>query len=259
VGSPAPGLPTVEVANRLGWLGHSTVFVELDDTRLLTDPLLRRRVFHLLRDSPVGLEDIGALDGVLISHIHYDHLDLPSLRRLPRDTTIVAPRGAGRLLGRRGFTSVVETAVGEETPLGSLVVRAVPAIHTSRRVLGSRTEALGYLIAGSKRIYFPGDTDLFPGMADLAPVEVAFIPIWGWGPTLGPRHLDPRTGAEALRLIEPRVAVPIHWGTYYPLTFALRKERPFLRAPADSFAQAAAELAPEVEIRILPPGGTLSL
>ena len=196
---------------------------------------------------------------MLVSHVHYDHLDLPSFRRLPRDTTIVVPRGAGRLLGRRGFTSVVEAAVGDEIPLGNLVVHAVHAVHTSRRALGTKTEPLGYVIAGSKRVYFPGDTDLFPGMADLAPVDVALVPIWGWGPTLGPRHLDPRTAAEALRVIRPRIAVPIHWGTYYPLTWALRKERPFLEAPAEAFAQAAAELAPDVEIRILPVGGTLPL
>ena len=259
MGSPALGLPTVDVADRLRWLGHSTVFVELDGTRLLTDPLLRRRVFHLRRAHPLEPEDLGALDAVLVSHVHYDHLDLPSLRRLPRDTTIVAPRGAGRLLRRQGFSSVVETAAGEEIAVGKLVVRAVPAIHTSSRAFGTKTEPLGYLIEGSKRVYFPGDTDLFPEMAGLAPVDVALVPIWGWGPTLGPRHLNPRTGAEALRLVEPRIAVPIHWGTFYPLSWTLRKERPFLKEPAEAFAQAAAELAPAVEIRILPVGGTLPL
>ena len=245
--------------DRLRWLGHSTVFIELDGTRFLTDPLLRRRVFHLRRASAVEPEDLEALDGVLVSHVHYDHLDLPSLRQLPRETTIVAPRGAGRLLARRGFTSVAELAAGEQIALGELVVHAVPAEHTSRRVFGTKTEALGYLIAGSKRIYFPGDTALFSGMTDFAPVDVALMPIWGWGPTLGPGHLDPHTAAEALRLIRPALAVPIHWGTYYSLTWALRSQPAFLTAPAEAFANVAAELAPEVEIRVLPVGGTLPL
>ena len=247
-----------EAADRLRWLGHSTVFVELDGTRLLTDPLLRRRLFHLWRPSPVEPEDLESLDGVLVSHVHYDHLDLPSLRRLPRTTHVVAPLGAGRLLRRKGFASVTELTAGEQVELGGLAVHAVHADHTSSR-LGTKTEPLGYVIAGRKRIYFPGDTDIFPGMEELSPVDVALMPIWGWGPSLGPGHLDPQRAAEALKLIRPRVAVPIHWGTYYPLSWRLGPKPGFLEAPAIAFARAAADVAPEVEIQVLPVGGTLPL
>lgn len=246
------------MADRLRWLGHSTVFVELDGTRLLTDPLLRRRLFHLWRPSAVGVEDLGAIDAVLISHVHYDHLDLPSLGRLHRSTTIVVPLGAGRLVRRQGFSSVTEVTVGEQVELGRVVVNVVNADHQSRR-LGVKTEPVGYVIAGRKRIYFPGDTDLFPGMAELAPVDVALMPIWGWGPSLGPGHLDPERAAEALRLIRPEIAVPIHWGTYYPLSWRLGSRPVFLEAPARHFAHAAAELAPDVRIEVLPVGGTLAL
>jgi L-ascorbate metabolism protein UlaG (beta-lactamase superfamily) len=248
------------MAGRLRWLGHSTVLIELDGVRLLTDPLLRRRVLHLRRAAALDLDGLEDLDAVLVSHIHYDHLDLASIRRLGRGTRIVAPRGAGRLLSRRGFTSVDEVAPGEEIRVGSLVVQAVQAEHDSRRVLGAETEALGYVVTGTRRLYFSGDTALFPGMADVSlGTDVALLPIWGWGPSLGPGHLDPRSAAEALTLIRPKIAVPIHWGTYYPLTSAFRPTPPFLRVPAEEFVQAAAELAPDVEVRVLPVGGTLSL
>lgn len=175
--------------------------------------------------------------------------------------TIVAPRGAGRLLGRSGFGSIVELGAGEEIHVGGLVVRAVPAEHGARRLLGTRAESLGYVVEGPKRrLYFTGDTALFQGMADLSSaIDVALLPIWGWGPSLGPGHLDPRGAAEALALIRPEIAVPIHWGTYYPLTSARRSPPAYLSAPARAFARAAAELAPDVAVQILPVGGTLPL
>src|SRR6476659_9384038 len=96
------------------WIGHGTVLVDLDGVRLLTDPLLRNRVAHLQRRvPPPDAEAVRDLDAVLISHLHRDHLDLPSLRRVPRDPTLVVPRGAGRMLLRRGFTSVREVAPGD--------------------------------------------------------------------------------------------------------------------------------------------------
>ena len=89
---------------RLTWIGHGTALVDLDGVRLLTDPLLRNRVAHLQRRvPPPAAEALRDLDAVLISHLHRDHLDLPSLRRVPRDLPLVVPRGAGRLLLRRGF------------------------------------------------------------------------------------------------------------------------------------------------------------
>ena len=247
------------MAGSLRWIGHSTVLVELDGVRLLTDPLLRERIVMLRRSEPLDSGSLEDLDAVLISHIHYDHLDLGSLRRLQGAKTIVLPRGAGALLHRRLPASVHELEAGEEIEIGSLTVRAVHAEHDSTRLFGKRTEALGYVISGTKKVYFLGDTDLFPALADIAPdADVALIPIWGWGPSLGTGHLDPRTAAEALALIRPRIAVPIHWGTYYPMT-ARKSARDFLRAPVGQFADAATELAPAVDIRVLPVGGTLEL
>ncbi len=245
---------------RCRWLGHSTVLVELDGVRLLTDPLLRRWVLHLRRAAPLAADRLERLDAVLISHVHYDHLDLPSLDRLDRDVTMVVPKGAGRLLEKRGFHTVEELEVGDHASVGPVLVRAVRAEHDSSRVLGTKSEALGYVVEGSRRVYFPGDTALYPEMAELAPgLDVALMPIWGWGPSLGPGHLDPQRAAEALALLRPRIVVPIHWGTYYPVQSTRLKAPAFLTEPVREFERWAAELAPEVEVCVLAVGEELAL
>src|SRR5262249_27768632 len=111
---------------------------------------------------------------------------------------------------------------------------------------------------GSARVYFAGDTDLFDGMRDLAPLDLALLPVSGWGPRLPPGHLDPRGAAEALRLLRPRVAIPIHWGTYSAMSW--KQPRPRLDAsPASEFERHAGELAPDVDVRALAPGQSTEL
>jgi L-ascorbate metabolism protein UlaG (beta-lactamase superfamily) len=197
------------------------------------------------------------VDAALVSHLHYDHLDVPTLERLGGATQFIVPAGAGGLLRRRGMRRVVELEVGDELRLGTVTVRATHAEHwASRGRLGADAEAVGYLVSGSSRVYFAGDTDLFEGMSALAPgLDLALLPVTGWGLRTPPGHLDPARAAEALRLLRPRVAVPIHWGTYRPIGLRTR----FPRAPAESFARLARDLAPEVDVRILPVGGSLEL
>jgi L-ascorbate metabolism protein UlaG (beta-lactamase superfamily) len=238
--------------SELTWLGHSTVVIDVDGARLVTDPVLRRRIWHLRRDAAV---DAGHVDGILVSHTHFDHLDRGSLGRFDRSLPILAPRGAGKLLRSWGHAQVLEADAGDEVELAGLVVRATPAEHdSSRGPFSAQVDSLGYVVQGSTSVYFAGDTDLFDGMAELGPMDVAVLPVSGWGPKLPPGHLDPRGAAEALRLLRPRIAVPVHWGTYRtPL--AARPDD----APAVEFARAAAELAPEVEVRVLAIGETLQL
>src|SRR5437763_15929954 len=139
----------------LTWLGHSTVLVDLDGTRLLTDPVLRRRVVHLRRAAAVPPAAVERVDGVVISHAHLDHLDLPSLARLDRSVRLVVPRGAGILVRRRGFGNVDEVEEGDEVELGTLRVRAVHADHdAARRPLGVRARPVGYVVRGSRTISF---------------------------------------------------------------------------------------------------------
>jgi len=239
----------------LTWLGHSTVVIDLEGTRVVTDPVLRARVWHLRREGPVGADALGDLDAILLSHTHYDHLDLRSLGRLDRNLTVVAPRGVGRLVRRRGFGRVLELDVGEELALGAVRIRATHAEHeSSRGPFSPSTPSLGYVVDGRARIYFAGDTGLFPQMSKIAPVDVALLPVAGWGPRLPAGHLDPAGAAEALRLLRPKVAVPIHWGTLRRV-FA---DRPDDR-PAREFVRIAHEVAPEVDVRVLSIGETLRL
>jgi L-ascorbate metabolism protein UlaG (beta-lactamase superfamily) len=239
------------------WVGHSTVLVEAAGVRLLTDPLLRRRLGHVLRVAPAATPLDRELDAVLISHVHYDHLHVPSLRRV-QARRLVVPRGAKGILERRGLGPVVEVDEGGELKIGELAIRATHAVHPARRgLLGGATPSLGYLISGPARVYFAGDTEVFDEMRNLAPLDVALLPIWGWGPRVGRGHLDPQGAAEALRLLRPRVAVPVHWGTY--LRIGLSRDPAALREPAERFKRLAGELAPEVDVRILAPGERLAL
>jgi L-ascorbate metabolism protein UlaG (beta-lactamase superfamily) len=229
---------------RITWIGHSTVLIELDGVRLLTDPVFRPRILHLRRVAAVPAE-VDRVDAVLISHGHYDHLDAKSLARFDRTTRVLVPGAAAARV--RGFDDVVEVEVGDEVPVGAVSVTATPAEHSRGTV--------GYLIAGSARIYFAGDTDLFEGMGELATeLDVALLPIAGWGPRLPPGHLDPPRAVRALKLLRPRVAVPIHWGTYRRV-WLTRDEA----APARQFAALAAEQAPDVEVRVLQVGGAVDV
>ncbi|HEY1355714.1 MAG TPA: MBL fold metallo-hydrolase [Solirubrobacterales bacterium] len=247
--------------DRVTYVGHATVLLELDGLRFLTDPVLRSRLLHLRRQVPAhDRESTADLDAVLISHLHHDHVDVPSLRGLGRETRVLAPPGAGNFLRRRGFVAVTEMAPGESQTIDGVEVTAVEAEHAGGRAWRSvGSEAIGFVLSGTRRAYFAGDTDLFDGMSDLAgDLDLALLPVWGWGPTLGPGHLDPERAAEAAAALKPRIAVPIHWGTLFPVGLS-RIGRRHLIAPPREFERRCAELAPQVEVRVLDPGEATSL
>ena len=245
---------------RIEYVGHATVVVDLDGVRLLTDPLLRNRVAHLRRAAPVDAKALRGIDAVLISHAHYDHLDLPSLEKLGKKLPVIVPRGLGGLLRKRRFETVIEVEQQESIHIGALQVRAVPAEHDGGRgPFGASAEALGYVVTGSRSVYFAGDTDLFDGMGDLGPVDVGLVPIWGWGPGLGAGHLDPARAAEAVALLRPGLVVPIHWGTYFPIHLGLRGAPDFVDLPPAEFVAAVEKIAPDVSVRVLRPGQSLDL
>ncbi len=250
------------------WVGHATTLVEIDGVHVLTDPLLigsplrgmvRRRASGL-----VALEDVVAPDVVLISHAHQDHLHLPSLRLLPEGTLLLVPEGAGRWVERHGFGHVEELAVDGKFDVGAVRVHATFAAHDGTRLpLGPAAVALGYAIEGNERVYFGGDTDLFLEMEDIPRVaggrlDLALLPVGGWGPTLRGGHMDPDRAAAALRLLRPRVAVPIHWGTFWPRGLARVRPHRF-HLPGPAFRDAAALAAPEVDVRVLAPGEALAV
>jgi len=243
------------------YVGHATVLIEIDGTRLLTDPLLRTRLGLLMRHGPPPApEATRNLDAVLISHLHHDHADLASLRRLGRDVPLLVPPGSRRFFERHGFGSVSELVPGEASRIGATTVTAVEAVHPGgRRRFAKGSEAIGFLIRGRSDVYFAGDTDVFPAMSGLDPeLDLALLPVWGWGPSIGEGHLDPAGAARAAAALSPRLAVPIHWGTFYRLGLDRIRPGP-LRTPGREFATNMRELAPQVETRVLSPGESTSL
>ncbi|MFG2981579.1 MBL fold metallo-hydrolase [Streptomyces sp. NPDC048258] len=242
------------------WWGHATCTVEDSGVRLLTDPLFARRLAHLRRRrGPVPPPEAARADVVLVSHLHADHLHLPSLERLAPGTRLLVPRGArravpglARIAGLRGL-AVTEVAPGDEVPVrGGVRVRAVSALHDGRRLpFGPHlAPALGYVVEGEARTYFAGDTGLFDTMArEVGPVDVALLPVGGWGPYLGPGHLDAGRAARALAELAPAAAVPVHYGTYWPIGMDAVRPHEF-HAPGVEFERRAGRLAPKVTVRV---------
>jgi L-ascorbate metabolism protein UlaG (beta-lactamase superfamily) len=248
------------------FLGHSTVRMELAGRVVLTDPVLTGRVGPLRRvGGPVP--DAEPVDLVLLSHLHGDHTHLPSLRMLD-GARVVVPRGAGEWLRRRGVTRVDELGVGEELVHDGLRVTGVEAAHSGHRwgprsTRGPQARAMGHLLEGDGTcVYVAGDTDLFDGMARLPRPDLALLPVWGWGPSLGPGHLDPERAARAVHRIRPRVVVPVHWGTLAPAGLvrapgrAGARMRDRLVAPPREFAAA---VTGETRVALTEPGAEVDL
>ncbi|MFF3328091.1 MBL fold metallo-hydrolase [Streptomyces sp. NPDC002888] len=247
------------------WWGHATCTVQDSNIRVLTDPLFVRRLAHLRRRrGALPPPHAWNVDVALVSHLHADHLHVPSLARLAPGTRLLVPRGAPRAVpGLRRLTRlrVTEVAPGDVTRVGDLAVRAVPALHDGRRlpVGPHRSPALGYVIEGEARTYFAGDTGLFDDMAEeVGPVDAALLPVGGWGPYLGEGHLDAGRAAQALARLAPRSAVPVHYGTYWPIGMDAVRPHEF-HAPGEEFVRLAAERAPQVEVHRLGHGESVRL
>lgn len=234
------------------YLGHATLSLTLDGVTFLSDPVLRARVAHLKRQHP--LPSFPDPDVILLSHHHLDHLDLASLKMLGRHKKIIAAPGSKSFLERKGFTRVIDLAPGERIAVEGLEVQAVPAIHQGERRKRWPVESVGFLLKGSRQVYFAGDTDLFEEIGDQAAgSDLALLPVWGWGPNLGPGHMDPMKAAQALGLIGSPFAIPIHWGTFFPLGLS-RFAPEAWRNPAEKFRLLSSEHAPRSEVRVLLPG-----
>lgn len=249
------------------WWGHATATVEDSGVRVLTDPLFPRRLAHLRRRrGPVPPAEAARADLVVVSHLHADHLHVPSLARLAPGTRVLVPRGALRAvpgmrkLRLRGL-ELTEVGVGDEVSAGPVTVRAVPAAHDGRRwPLGpQQAPALGYVVHGATTTYFAGDTTLYDGWEDaVGPCHLALLPVGGWGPNLGPGHLDARRAAQALDRLGPGAAVPVHYGTFWPI--GLDGVRPHeFHSPGEDFVRHSGRLAPHVEVHLLGHGESVRL
>jgi len=245
---------------KVTWVGHATALIDFGDYRVLTDPLLTKRVAHLRRRRSQPDSDISDVDLVLLSHLHLDHLHVPSLNKIRPSARILTPLGSGALLRGAGFQDVTEVEVGDVVECGPVSVEVVPAAHKHERGPHSRLRArpVGYVIDGGQRCYFPGDTDLYAGMADLHDLDVALLPIWGWGSTIGVGHMNPQRATQATQIIRPKVVIPIHWGTYAPEDGRRRLPRWFDDPPVE-FAADLAAVGEDTRLRLLEPGDQMTV
>jgi L-ascorbate metabolism protein UlaG (beta-lactamase superfamily) len=195
------------------WLGHATVLIEMNGARALTDPVLRNHVAPLVRVGPIpALRE--PVDCALLSDLHRNHTDLPTLRGLARTGPLIVPPRARDWLVSKGITDVEELAPSRVVKIGGLTVTATRGRHDARRhPFGPSAEPVGYLLSSSLSVYFAADTAALPEMADLRGlVDVALLPMAESRPRMGHRRLDPEAAAAAVALINPSVVIPIQWG-----------------------------------------------
>jgi L-ascorbate metabolism protein UlaG (beta-lactamase superfamily) len=211
----------------LTWVGHASYVVQVGGLVVLTDPVWSRRIPGVRsRITPVGLpwSALPRVDAVVISHNHFDHLDAPTVRRLPRDTPVLVPANLGQWFRRRRFTQVVELDWYESHRLGSVTFDFVPAHHWSRRTLADTCRSLwgGWVLstAGGARVYFAGDTGyghFFGEIAGRYPgIDLALMPVGAYEPNwfMKPVHLNPAEAVRACEDLGARRMATMHWGTF---------------------------------------------
>ena len=243
---------------RVTWIGHATVLIEMDGMRILTDPVLRDCIGPLRRRAKKPhFGRLGHLDAILISHLHLDHCDLPSLRLLHSSTRVIGPPGTAKLLAKCGFSEVDDVKKDLCLRVGDVKITTTHAEHDGQRhpLSPDTSDSIGYVLRGESAIYFAGDTSYFGHMDKIGgDLDLALLPISAWAPQIKfEEHMSPGLAAESLRLLRPRIAVPIHWGTFYPMGLARIWPRPLAHPPV-AFAREVGRLALETEVRIVPPG-----
>ena len=250
--------PPTSVADRelrVTIVNHSTVLLQLRDVNILTDPVWSERASPFQWIGPrrrripgVRWEDLPHIDIVLLSHNHYDHLDLAALRKLAKlgDSQFVVPMGVGQLLRSNGIGPVHELDWGDLLALVGIAVHAVPALHFSARGLFDRNRTLwcGYVIETAGRIlYFAGDTGFgshFDAIRErVGPPRLALLPIGAYEPRwfMSPVHMAPDEAVRAHQILGAETSIAIHHGTFQLGDEALDTPKQRLRecSPGSSF------------------------
>lgn len=207
------------------WIGHATALIEDQGDVWLTDPIFSDAILglrHRLHPPGVPLEKIPAPRFAVISHNHYDHLDAPTIERLPASTVMVVPLGLAGWMRDEGREHVTELDWWQSAVIGDWTITCLPAQHWSIRTL-DRNETLwaSWLVEGhGRRYYFAGDTGYFPGFAEygrrFGPIDVALLPIGAYAPRwfMAYQHMDPAQALRAFEELDARYLVPVHWGTF---------------------------------------------
>ena len=215
------------------WVGHSTLLVQMEHLTFLTDPIWSSRASPTRWFGPnrfvepgLSIDNLPEIDFVLISHNHYDHLDLPTLRRLadrsPK-TKFFVPLGNAALLRKNGIEQVQELDWGETASIEGVTIHCLPTQHWSKRSLTDTNKALwsSWAVTGTeRRFYFAGDSGYFQGFAQigekLGPFDLAAIPIGAYEPTAMMRasHLNPEEAIQVAVDLKAQRALAIHFGTF---------------------------------------------
>lgn len=222
-----PAVASTETA--VTWIGHATCLVQLGGRTVLTDPVWSDRIPGTPRRfTPPGLPwaALPRIDAVVISHNHFDHLDEPTIRRLPRDTPVLVPAGLGWWFQARRFRAVTELDWWESATVGGLRFDFTPAHHWSRRGIFDTCQSLwgGWLMTASgeatRRVFFAGDSAYGSAFAEIGTrfpgIDIALLPVGAFHPRwfMKPLHMNPAEAVRACDDLGAQWMVTIHWGTF---------------------------------------------
>ena len=215
---PAAGTGEVVVT----YVGHATTLIQLGAVRVLTDPVYAERLVVPKRLVAPGIPmaELPSLDVVLVSHGHYDHLDVPTHHQLPDGTIAVVAENLGDLVAPCGYARVVELPWGRSFEHRGVRITALPVKHWgTRNLLPDNRGYTGFLLeSDAGTVFFPGDTAYFPGFRDYGDrfdIDVALLPIGAYNPpSFRNVHMNPEDAFQAFTDLRARFMVPIHWGTF---------------------------------------------
>jgi len=255
---------------RTTFIGHATVLIQTEGLNLLTDPVFSERVSPLSFAGPrrhrapgIRFEDLPPTDVLLISHNHYDHLDLPTLKRLSAlgQPAVFCPLGVAAILRRAGFSNVTELDWGQSQPWRQIEIHCVRAQHFSARTPFDRNRTLwaGFVVAfDAGKVYFAGDSGFGPFFEAIGerfkPIRLAFLPIGAYRPEwfMGPVHMNPAEATEVHQIVGAATSVAIHYGT-----FSLADDSE--TEPVDALRHCLSQAKPSRPFLVLPEGQACSI
>lgn len=240
------------------WIGHASFLIQTPEHAILIDPNWARwlKVIKRLRQPGLELHDLPAIDLVLVTHAHFDHLDKKSLRAVAADQPIVVPKNVGSLVKGLGFKKIHELEHWEKLEYRGLKITLTPASHWGARMLHDQHRGFGgFLIEyAGKTLFHCGDSAYFHGFTEigkLASIDVALLPIGAYDtPTKRDVHMNPEEALQAFRELHAKIFIPMHYGT-----FRLGYEP--LEEPPKRLLASAAQCNIENKIKILKEGESL--